>query len=379
MASNTASGSARFGIGEWYGHSFVDLSRQERLKYARFKPKGKCLSRKDRDDLVALQAIPVKTLAPKKKKRLETLKGRAKTERQGHQPCPFRTTLERWVPCTKRNGVCSMRLYRRADENAPTKPASEPEGSLRAICPYRLHESDEVFAWASDLLLGKAGASMVREVGFLESQPNPVEGEVTADTEEPSETEAEPDGKPSDRDGKDVGRIDMILADTTKPSDYPLPWGALEIQAVYFSGPEMPGLIRQIKADCTNASSADGIVFPDRIRRPDYRSSGPKRLMPQLQIKVPTLRRWGKKMAVVVDRSFFASLRMQAVTHISNADIAWLVVKFVHDPTNRRFVLRREDKAVYTTLEEAVIGLTGGKPVTKDEFEQRIREKLASE
>ena len=35
--------------------------------------------------------------------------------------------------------------------------------------------------------------------------------------------------------------------------------------------------------------------YPDHTRRPDWRSSSAKRLMPQLQVKVPTVRRWNSK------------------------------------------------------------------------------------
>ena len=78
-----------------------------------------------------------------------------------------------------------------------------------------------------------------------------------------------------------------------------------------------------------SAYKGDGIPFPTQVRRPDYRSSGPKRLMPQLQIKVPSLRRWGKKMAVLVDQSFYEALgRMDDVGHVSNCDIAWFIVRY---------------------------------------------------
>ena len=53
--------------------------------------------------------------------------------------------------------------------------------------------------------------------------------------------------------------------------------------------------------------TVDWVIFPAGRRRPDYRGGAPKRLMPQLQIKVPTLRRC-RKMAVVVDRAFFDSV-----------------------------------------------------------------------
>ena len=99
--------------------------------------------------------------------------------------------------------------------------------------------------------------------------------------------------------------------------------------------------------------------FPNQIRRPDYRSSGPKRLMPQLQIKVPTLRRWGKKMAVVVDKHFFESLgHMEEVEDLSNGDIAWFTVDFHVDDTGRSFRLVRDGVHI-TTLERATEGPDG--------------------
>jgi hypothetical protein len=99
--------------------------------------------------------------------------------------------------------------------------------------------------------------------------------------------------------------------------------------------------------------------------------------MPQLQIKVPTLRRWGKKMAVVVDRAFFDSMgEMDRVGDLSNADICWFIVRFDQDPETGRARLVK-DEVRYTTLERSVEGLTGGKPVSLSEFEQRVKAKAA--
>jgi hypothetical protein len=96
--------------------------------------------------------------------------------------------------------------------------------------------------------------------------------------------------------------------------------------------------------------------------------------MPQLQIKVPTLRRWGKKMAVVVDRNFFDALgKMDGVRDVPSCDIAWFVVRY--DENEGEAVLT-PDFVRLTTLERAVEGLTGGDPVTLEVFEARIREKL---
>jgi hypothetical protein len=212
-------------------------------------------------------------------------------------------------------------------------------GPLVATCPHRFAEAGQIFQWVGGELLGTDTPLIVKEVGFLEQ----AEGE------------------------EDVGRIDNVLV---HPDVNQLRWCALEIQAVYFSGSTMKSEFEPLRR-----WRGAGLPFPAGHRRPDYRSSGPKRLMPQLQIKVPTLRRWGKRTAVVVDRPFFDALgKMDDVGDVSNCDIAWFVVDF--SEAGARAVLRR-DFVRFTTLEGAVVGLTGGNPVTLAVFEQRIRAKLA--
>ncbi|WP_395061154.1 NotI family restriction endonuclease [Paraburkholderia silvatlantica] len=299
----------KFGIGEWFGNSLVELSAEERRAYA--------------------------------KDQLED-----KKQRESHA-CPFQARKQGAL-CSKDGGVCSLRLYTYAEHpetgRAQGKPVEGVQGGLRATCPNRFHENLEVFRWVGETILGDDDPLLVGEVGFLEAG-------ATTDT----------DG------GDDVGRIDMVLVSQKAVDGAPMEWCALEIQAVYFSGDAMRGEFKAF-AD----PNVDWIVFPAGRRRPDYRSSGPKRLMPQLQIKVPTLRRWGRKMAVVVDRAFFDSIgEMDDVADISNADIAWFIVKFEEIPGTKQTKLVR-DEVRYTTLERSVEGLTGGKPVSLKVFQDRI-------
>lgn len=301
-----------FGIGEWYGYNLTQLTGEERRQFA------------------------AETLKPKKERK--------------PQPCPFQACKE-GATCSKDGGVCSLRLYSYAPHpntnRAMGVPVEGGQGSLRATCPYRFHEQLDVFKWVGETILNDPAPSLVAEVGFLEAG-------TTTDNEG----------------GDDVGRIDMVLVSTRTPPDTPMAWLALEIQAVYFSGNAMKG-----EFEAFNDAAVDWVVFPAGRRRPDYRSSGPKRLMPQLQIKVPTLRRWGKKMAVVVDRAFFDSIgEMDSVPDISNADIAWFIVQFEKvEGQNQTRIVR--DEVRYTTLERSVEGLTGGKPVPLPTFESRINEK----
>ena len=97
--------------------------------------------------------------------------------------------------------------------------------------------------------------------------------------------------------------------------------------------------------------------------------------MPQLQIKVPTISRWGKKMAVVIDRSFWDSLsQMREVKDLSNCEIVWFVVSFA-PARDGRFALQRHEIHC-TTLDNAVEGLTGGTPMSLERFEKQIRDRL---
>jgi hypothetical protein len=173
----------------------------------------------------------------------------------------------------------------------------------------------------------------------------------------------------ADEDGEQdaVGKIDQVLVNAEGGSCL---WCALEIQAVYFSGGKM-----EHDFEVMRQWQGPGVPFPKAQRHPDFRSSGPKRLMPQLQIKVPTISRWGKKMAVVIDRAFWNSLgEMREVRDLSNCEIVWFVVSFA-PAIDGRFSLRR-DATHFTTLDNAVEGLTGGTPMSLERFENQIRDRL---
>jgi hypothetical protein len=256
--------------------------------------------------------------------------------------CPFQPPQ---TTCKKKGGVCSLRLY---EENQETKVVSPVEGILgllRTTCPARFEEEQVIYRWVGRTVLGCEEPLVRGEIGFLETPPVDDVEFVPAD----------------------VGRIDRVLV---VPDSKPLAWCALEAQAVYFQGKAMRNDFAAIRDE-----QGDGLVLSPVTRRPDYRSSGPKRLMPQLQIKVPSLRRWGKKMAVIVDKSFFQAMgKMRTVQHISNCDVAWFVIEYIPTDTGRFRLV--PDEVYYTTLEDSVEGLTAGVPVSLEEFERRIVAKL---
>lgn len=277
----------------------------------------------------------------------------------GYPRCPFRLPDKQGrTDCVKKGGVCSIRKYRNQDGAAERLQGSE--GTLTVVCPHRLYEALEVFKWAGEHILGVQKPSdllLVKEAYFLQN---------------PAQDSGRNKRKEKESAKEDVGRIDLILVDRKSLLDEFLRWCAVEIQAVYFSGEKM-------KSEFSSILNHAGELFPfpGANRRPDYRSSAPKRLMPQLQIKIPALRRWGKKMAVVVDNHFFDWITpMKQANDVSNADIVWLVAGFNEEGDTASLCRHR---VVETTLEHAVEGLTGGEPVALSAFEARIKEKAVRE
>jgi len=164
-------------------------------------------------------------------------------------PCPFKPQ-EAGKPqpkCSKKGGVCSLRQY------AQDADVVTGVGKPVTTCPQRLLERKLIFEWVGETLLGSRTPTVISELRFLM-------GALEA------------------KEGKAVGKIDKVLVNAEGQT---LRWCALEMQAVYFSGKSMENDFVQMRT-----WTGPGLLFPQVQRRPDFRSSGPKRLMPQLQIKV---------------------------------------------------------------------------------------------
>ena len=188
--------------------------------------------------------------------------------------CPFQHAAK----CNKKGGVCSLRQYQQLGDEPVTGV-----GPVITTCPQRFLEADTIFQWVGETLLQTKEPVILSEVGFLDR------------------LRPEPSQQEEDEDSRDfIGRIDNVLV---HPSRQPMDWCALELQAVYFSGKSMTNEFKMLAEQ-----EAGFLPFPAKHRRPDWRSSGPRRLLPQLQTKVPTIRTWGKKLAVVIGEAFSGSL-----------------------------------------------------------------------
>ena len=287
---------SRYGIAEWYGHSLLGLTSDERQGFAP----------------IALSETGIRP------------------------PCPFQSNEP---ACHKSGGVCSIQLY----QGDKSGQIAGSEGSPVIVCPSRFEQNNVLIQWLGEIVgFPPTEVSMAREIPFMESIAT----------------------------NKPAGKIDLVVARTDGDR---LDWYGLEIQAVYFSGPGMASEFTQLQVD-QNINPP----YPKSVRRPDWRSSSAKRLMPQLQVKVPTLRRWGSKMAVAVDQPFFESIGGPSPSYsrdLGDGDIIWLVPR-----------LRRQEDGMYLleqghwevlTLESSSEKLLAAKTIQRHDFETILRSKLA--
>lgn len=232
-------------------------------------------------------------------------------------PCPFQPGRPK---CSKKGGVCSIRT----GDDPPV-----------IVCPKRFQENGLLHRWLGDIV-GFKEIFLAREVPFMKS---PETGQAAA-------------------------RIDLVVSGTESAAQ----WYGLEIQAVYFSGPAMKSEFEALLTDSSIEPPP-----PKETRRPDWRSSSAKRLLPQLQIKAPTLRRWSTKLAVAVDMPFFRAIGGPSTSpshDLSAGDIIWLVPRI-----SESFHLERDHWEVLL-LEDSTKKLQSAVTVARYEFEESLRKKL---
>ena len=172
--------------------------------------------------------------------------------------------------------------------------------------------------------------------------------------------------------GDDVGRFDMILVSNKTASGAPMEWCAVEIQAVYFSGDAMLGEFIAY-ADATWTWSS---FLPERRDRTiaAVATKAPDAATANQNPHTATLgqedgRRGGPCLLRLNRRKWIALRIFQTLTLPGSLSAS------MRRPVKRRshMVL---DEVRLTTLERSVEGLTGGKPVPKQEFERQSQSKL---
>ena len=242
---------------------------------------------------------------------------RAALGQESPPPCPFQRGNP---PCGKAGGVCSI-------QSGKSSPV--------ITCPRRFDADDLLPRWLAEVV-GFTDVYVAREVPFMRSPST----------------------------GRPAGRIDMVVSGDGNAAA----WFGLEAQAVYFSG---KGMRADFELLAENGDPE--LPFPTEVRRPDWRSSSAKRLMPQLQVKCPTLRRWGTKLAVAVDLPFFEAIGGASANpshDMNDGDIIWLVPQIDDD-----YKLTTYHWEVLS-LEVSSDKLLSAETVRRSEFEDALRAKL---
>lgn len=180
----------------------------------------------------------------------------------------------------------------------------------------------------------------------------------------------------NDKNGKSAGNIDVVLVaydNDGKVYDF----GALEIQAVYISGNVREPFEYYMK-DPKGRASMEWSKEPN-YPRPDYLSSSRKRLAPQLLFKGGILHNWKKKIAVALNKSFFATLPSLKSVPKSDADIAWLIydLELIREGGQEpgRYALKKVDE-IFTEFEPALLSITTPLPGKVEDFIKLLQEKL---
>ena len=271
---------------------------------------------------------PITGMSPERRREL----ARAALGQTPAPVCPFQAGN---VPCRKPGGVCSQRNYRPYAGQHLADRIGQSVGPIISMCPKRFEQDGVVHRWLARIV-GFKRVYVAPEVPFMR---NP-------------ET------------NREAGRIDLVLSGDDTASN----WYGLEIQAVYFSGKSMTPDFRLLSED-------DGALppGPTTLRRPDWRSSSAKRLMPQLLVKIPTLRQWGKKMAVAVDTAFFEAIggSTPRPSHdLNEGDVVWLTLDVSDD-----YRLQPRHWEVLP-LEASANKLLAADAVKREEFENALRRKL---
>lgn len=314
---------ARYGIAEWFGYDITKITPEKRQQLALIATK--------QDDSSDISNAPI---------------------------CPFFSELVPNSRCNKASGVCSIRRF---SQNTNGFGAPIPNDKIVTVCPSRfiqkLDNGKSLFVWIAEKMLEINNPTVVKETPFLRKLTD-------------SSTNIHSQNNNEEKTSKKAGRIDWILVNPETMNNGDLEWCAVETQALYFSGDKM-----RPEFDIYAAAPSQ-IQFPVGKRRPDYRSSGPKRLSPQLDVKVPVLRNWGKKVVVVIDKYFYNNMNTLAEAYPrarndqerrDNADVVWFIVDY-NDTMNLT-----PSEVIFTTLDSSRMALNATEPLSKADFNRNLK------
>ena len=248
------------------------------------------------------------------------------TNNRSNRLCPFNNSVPNCTKVSKEDplGVCSV----------------QSGGSVVITCPVRFRE-DWIIASDVARFFFPAGAqwTAMTEVRLRDNQDLP------------------------------AGNIDMVLV-AYDENHRLLDFGAVEIQSVYISG----NVRKPFDYYMADPANRYAMQWQGQVR-PDFLSSSRKRLAPQLLYKGNIINGWGKKLAVVLDRSFFQTLPALTEVNVDEADMAWLIYDLEMDSGQNRFHLKHHDM-VYTNFSAALARISQSTAGPVEHFIQHLQTRL---
>lgn len=245
--------------------------------------------------------------------------------------------------CSKAGGVCAVQRY------VQTAAGISLTGHRVAICPARLVTRDVLKQLAHTVLGLSADVVLVKEVPYSLNM-----------------TKVKSSGEPAW-----AGRIDWLLVDGNNPARF----AAVETQAVYMSGKSQDGTFHAFVA------SGGALVMPPDYRHPDYKSSVPKRLAPQLESKARHLSSTSRKTVVIVDEFVFSNMATLAEIGVPAAYAADPVRAQRHKLDGCQVIFAivalaagqlTISKVLYCSIDAARAALDAVGPMSQAEFEQVV-------
>lgn len=177
-----------------------------------------------------------------------------------------------------------------------------------------------------------------------------------------------------DGQGQPAGNIDIVLV-AFDDQEQIIDFGAVEIQSVYISG-NVRKPFKHYIADPQNNATMNWSGKPD-YPRPDYLSSSRKRLSPQLMYKGGILHRWQKKLAVVLDQSFFNTLPKLPEVPQPEAEMVWLIYNLELEKSKKTLQLNQVAR-IYTKFQDALNAIIQPPASDLNKFIAMLRAKLGN-
>lgn len=170
---------------------------------------------------------------------------------------------------------------------------------------------------------------------------------------------------------KIAGNVDHVVA---LHSDGELiDFVGIEVQATYFSGdayrPEFYEYMEQID------DGGDPQYIPTGTRRPDFRSCGDKRLIPQVRQKGDIFNSWGRDFAVILDTALWDYLPSMPEPEDGEPDFYFFVYRLDDNGDHYNLVLDTVKETTFTQVVQRFEMDDEGRP-SESQYKENLREKI---